>query len=268
MKLLKSYIQTHSGAAIKQLHLFCKTQDEEALHQFRVNGKKLRAVLQLLLHLYPENKKLKKLRKGFRIFFRSAGEIREQQLVQQWLKQKRLQQLITTSVSLKQVPVWQGLFVNEQKDCAELIQKLADCMKQLSDDVNEEIVFNYINLLKATVIKKLPFAATDEWHELRKQIKQLLYGYHWLSPAAQLKIFTIAAFKKSDELQDQIGQWHDLINYKSWLNTEGFYMNEDAGVQKQFARCYQLLRKEIEKSEIKLQSSIRQFAKRKTAIKK
>ena len=82
---LQKYFAQRVKNLFNHLHNFELNGDDISLHDFRVEIKKLRAVIKFLRDIYPKQK-LKKAGHLLRTIFQTAGEIREYQLMQQWLQ--------------------------------------------------------------------------------------------------------------------------------------------------------------------------------------
>src|SRR3954468_23357296 len=82
---LEKYFSQRTKNLFNHLHDFELADDEVALHDLRVEIKKLRAIIKFLRTVYPEQK-LKKPAHALRAIFQNAGEIREMQIIHQWLQ--------------------------------------------------------------------------------------------------------------------------------------------------------------------------------------
>jgi len=250
--LLKENILKNSNAAEKQLQLFAATSHPEELHQLRVHLKRIRAMLRLLLEVHPKNKQLKKERKKLRVFFAEGGDIRQLQLMNAWLVKNKFLLLEKEAASLKQLPVFIELFVHKSSANSKLLKSLKNKMIDVAEEVNDKTILEYAAMIKESLEAAMKDRKTADWHELRKNIKQLLYVYNLLPASKKLKLLTVNEVKKMDALQQQIGAWHDLLDFKTWLSKEGFYMSADKQVHTQFVKAWNLLEKQLQASEKKL----------------
>lgn len=267
MNLKQEYIQKHTHAALLHMKHFAADADEEAMHQFRVNMKKLRAVMRLVHKIEPNRRFEKKYKRKFKLLFTDAGQIRQLQLIASELKKNKYEALMLQSTSLKQLPQLISLFSEYRKQHKQLLSSFAKDLCWLASHIKERDLIDYTAVLKQTILVRIPNVTRDEWHALRKQIKQLLYIANLLQPVSQLKLLTVTEIKRYNTLQEIIGAWHDLEDYKSWLMKEGFFMSEDAVVKHAFNKVWHQLNKQIATAEKKLQSSLRQMPKPKTVVK-
>lgn len=264
MNLTQKYIQKHSEEAMLHLKQFVANADEEAMHQFRVNMKKLRAVFRVMHKIMPNKSFEKKYKKRFKLLFADGGQIRQLQLITSELKKNKLEALLQQSSSLKKLPQLELFFRDNSKKYKRFLSSYKKDLSRLAMHLNESKLSNYTSALKQTILQVKTNIVSDEWHHLRKQIKQLLYSSNLLQPASRLKVITVSEVKKFDALQETIGAWHDLEDYKTWLMNEGFFMSEDVHVKKDFNKTWHKLNKQIADAEKKVQSSLRQMPKRKT----
>src|SRR6476646_5415837 len=82
---LEKYFAQRTKNLFNHLHDFELMGDEVSLHDLRVEMKKLRAVIKFLRNIYSRQR-LKKPAHSLRAIFQQAGEIRETQIMQQWLQ--------------------------------------------------------------------------------------------------------------------------------------------------------------------------------------
>src|SRR5438045_1392804 len=82
--LLQKYFAQRVKNLFNHLHDFELNGDEQSLHDLRVEIKKLRAIIKFLSSIYHKQQ-LKRPAHLLRAIFQKAGEVRESQLLQQWL---------------------------------------------------------------------------------------------------------------------------------------------------------------------------------------
>jgi CHAD domain-containing protein len=232
---LHSYLQKQSESALAQLHAFQQTADAEAMHQFRVSLKKIHAGVVYLQSRFP---RIKKQKKRIKTVFRAGGLIREQQLRLQWLRRHRLHLLAATAGLEGKLVLHQDQFTSELPASKKELKKAFSNLLADAEMVRKQELLHYVVDLKASVLLLLQKSHAEDWHELRKQIKQLLYAVHWLEPEEQLRLLRITQLKYLDKLQEAIGAWHDLVDLKQWLTDELFFLHEHPNVRKAFGRCW------------------------------
>lgn len=268
MKLVDKYIQKHAADAQLNLKQFSVSEDVEAIHHLRVSLKKLRAVIKVIDALQSSHRFKKKQKANYKMLFTDSGEIRLIQLISKWLILNKFEVLLQYSASKKQLPQRILLFNEHVAKYDHLISSVAKKLSLLSGDLKEQQLLSYAVSIKETIMQLRANANTDNWHELRKQIKQLLYLCNMLSASSRLKMLHVAQFKVYDLLQENIGAWHDLEDFKSWLIQEGFFMSKDEELQNAFRKAWKKINLQLEAAEKKVQSSLRQKTKLNTGINK
>ncbi len=238
MNELDSYLHKQSSVATGHLQAYAQTTDSEELHQFRVAMKKINAVAVFLCTFFPKAKKNKKRLKQI---FRSAGFIREQELRLQWLRRYRLLLLAETSDLERTMQLFQAAFNQDFLSNEKQLHRSVKQLRLLAGTIRQHDLVDSVTRLKQTVVLQLEKVQPQEWHELRKQIKQMLYALHWLSPGDQLRLLPVKQVQSFDQLQEAIGAWHDLVDLKQWLSDEQFFLHTDPLVTKSFAKGWKRL---------------------------
>jgi CHAD domain-containing protein len=250
--MLKEYIRKQQKDAVHQLEHFVQSSEAEAIHQLRVCMKKLRAVYRFLSVVHPSKKLTKSYKKKFRLLFAAAGAIREKQLMKQRLTHLNADVLIATSSSFTDADEGMEQFKVHAAHHEEFISSFTHRLLELADKVKEDDLLRYCITLREQLFQNMKLSAQDNWHELRKQIKQLLYSYHWMLPLQQIKLIRVQQMQALNRLQEAIGNWHDLIDFKQWLDEEAFYFSSDKQVLASFKKVWKHLQQEIKKAEEKV----------------
>ncbi len=231
MSELKAYTGKQLQTAIEMLQAFTPGADAEIIHQLRVSLKKIKAVLVFLSTLHPE--KAKKIRKKVQVVFRAAGSVREAQLQLQWLRKKRYVHLIEAAQLEQKISEDEALLQLHKEHYQDLLASVAEDLRKLVRKVKQERVTDYAEKLKETLQQQLQHAVKEEWHALRKLIKQMLYAHHWLSEQEKLKIMPVLSYHVFDQLQEQIGAWHDMVDLQQWLTDQQFFLQHEPSVKQQ-----------------------------------
>ncbi|RFM26298.1 CHAD domain-containing protein [Deminuibacter soli] len=229
---LQKYFAQRVKNVFNHLHDFDLNGDDTSLHDFRVEMKKLRAVVKFLQQVYPKQK-LKRPAHLLRAVFQEAGEIREYQLLQQWLEKHRLkaiQEHYFPALRLEQMMMAFRLRSDHyQADFKEIIEHSAPFVASTNEILAEQYFVDLNAHLQEMTNGDLP---ATEWHELRKRIKQWLYAINWIRPEeAAEKEPSLSYYNK---LQEQIGQWHDLEMIRDSFAQKQIYLSQDIDVQKDF----------------------------------
>lgn len=247
MSELRVYVEKQTSSALHLLEQYNSASDGEVLHQLRVSLKKVKAVLDYLRTLHP--KKIKSLRKKLQIVFHAAGYLREAQLRFKWLKGKRFLFLIQHASLEQKIKEQEEFFVTQKQDHLKKLQLINDKLDEYLKETSGEALLQYALKLKEEFEETLPVAEKEDWHELRKLSKQLLYAHHWITEQDKLKVLTVSAYKKLDQLQEKIGVWHDAVDLLQWLTDGQFFLSKDKAVKEQFNKAFALVQKDIEVKE-------------------
>jgi CHAD domain-containing protein len=236
---LQKYFAQRVKNLFNHLHDFDLSADEGALHDLRVELKKLRAVIRFLQQVYSKQK-LKKPAHLLRAIFQAAGEIREYQLLLLWLRKYHLQvledQFFPASRLDEMIADFREQAPAYKNDLKEVIELTSKFVAHTNDILAEQYFTDLHAQLQEMTHAELP---AIEWHELRKLIKQWMYALNWVAPEeAAAKEPAVAYFNK---LQEQIGQWHDLEMIKEAFSQKQIYLSQDMQVQKDFALAWEKL---------------------------
>ena len=202
------------------LKAFIENGDQEELHLFRVQVKKLRAMLELLdtsSANHPLSKDFKPVRKIFKRF----GEIRSAFINLQFGQRFQFKN--------------EDFFINHlyeiekgTNEAKELGKQYLKTVKAAYDDIadglesvdNRAIVLFYKTKLYniAASLENLEF--NDELHATRKQIKTLIYNRKIAHDALEDKLLISNDYL--DKLQALIGDWHDNVLALELFSSAGF----------------------------------------------
>jgi CHAD domain-containing protein len=250
---LEKYFAQREKNLFNHLHDFETMGDEVSLHDLRVEMKKLRAIIKFLRNIYSKSR-IKKPAHILRAIFQQAGEIREYQIISQWLQKNNftiIEQTYFPTEELKQM-------IREfQKETEHLKNRLNDIIETIApfiENTNEILAEQYfidINAqLEQLCRKDLP---QTEWHELRKFIKQRIYAYNWVTRNIESEDSNFSYYQK---LQEMIGLWHDLIIIKDTFSHKQVYLSSDIEVQKDFMLAWDKLTTSLKQREKQIEDML------------
>lgn len=208
-KQLQKYIDKREEKLLHYLRSYKKKKDQEDLHQFRVEVKKMNALFYLLkrysndLDISDELKAIKKLydRAGLvRTAYLNIRMFRNnKQRDKKFFKEQNEQIKKHSEKFISEIPA----FLKDHKATFKTIRKQQEVIK------NKFILKFYKKELKKA--EKLSFRTDkpDELHKCRKKIKRLNYIYDVLPQALAKKINLNTDYLK--KLEDKIGTWHDSV---------------------------------------------------------
>lgn len=195
----EKYLSKRWKALTEQAGLFCQTLSQDALHDFRVEIKKIRAIINFLQKC-SSGKIPQTQADNLKAIFKQAGHIRSAHISRE---------LGGSSSSQGSSPEEGGFKTQAGHLCRQIHETLPDKLPvpEFRDISNQRILRSYHKK-----IKKLAFifASSDmepELHQSRKRIKSLIYLHKLLGKSLKKELNLDLVYL--DELQDVIGQWHD-----------------------------------------------------------
>jgi len=253
---LEKYLSQRIKNLFNHLHDFELKGDEVSLHDLRVEIKKLRVIIKFLRDVYPKQK-LKKPAHTLRAIFQTAGEIREMQVIQQWLQKNNftiIEQTYYPSEKLKDL-------INDFRETSDKIKndykEIIEAVSKFVHDSNKILAEQYFTDLNAQLEKQchknLP---QTEWHELRKLIKQRMYAYNWIKHESENNDSNFSYYNK---LQETIGLWHDLEIIKDSFSQKQVYLSQDIEVQKDFNLAWDKLTSDLKYREKQIEGMLSRY---------
>jgi CHAD domain-containing protein len=228
---LEKYFSQRIKNLFNHLHNFELMGDEVSLHDLRVEIKKLRAVIRFLRTVYP-GQKLKKPAHTLRAIFQNAGEIREMQIIQQWLQKNNFSIIEQTYYPAKKLKELTNDFQQNSNKLKNDYKEIIEAASKFAHETNEILAEQYFITLNAQLEKQChKNLRQTEWHELRKLIKQRIYAYNWMHHQSENEEPNFSYYNK---LQEAIGLWHDLEIIKDSFSQKQVYLSRDIEVQKDF----------------------------------
>jgi CHAD domain-containing protein len=197
------------------LKSYLDTGQQDDLHKFRVQTKKLRAVL-ILADSATGKKQLQRELKPVRQVFKKAGDIRNAHINLKLAREYKVEDDAFVLAQNKQMEDAANAFRLKGEKYTE---KLKAAHKAIEDEIkpvsDTHINQFYSEKLHAINHSLASLRLDDSLHECRKWIKILIYNYQLVAPVLQFKL-------NEDYLQDvqsAIGDWHDNILAKELFTT-------------------------------------------------
>lgn len=207
-KTEKAYFNELWDQMTDNLNGFFETGDQEKLHHFRVQVKKLRALL-VLLDMTLVKSKLSKEFKPVKKIFKHGGKIREAYINLQLGSHYELK---NDDFILNQVNHMEKEMTDFRHNAKKYLKTIKAVHDELQGDLktidDEKVNEFYKNQLEqiALALKEIQF--NDDLHNCRKKIKILMYNLK----IADKALSNLQLDKNYlDKLQDRIGDWHDTI---------------------------------------------------------
>jgi len=229
----ESALYLYYNQRVKQVfnHLleFDISSSENSLHDFRVEIKKMRAIMKFLKSVYRKQK-LKKTTRQLNSIFQEAGEIREYQLLLLWFQKHDLNIFIKKTFPVETLEEMINKFHKKVHEFKHDLKDLNDHVNEYILKTNEILAEQYVTDLSVqieTLVRKN--CPISEWHELRKIIKQWMYAINWVENGI---VTDISFYQK---LQEAIGYWHDAQVIKEILLQKKIFLSQDVELQKSFS---------------------------------
>jgi CHAD domain-containing protein len=225
-----SSLSIYYNQRVKQVfnHLleFDLSSSENSLHDFRVEIKKMKAILKFLKSVYPKSK-LKKSARQLNNVFQQAGEIREYQLLLQWFQKNELDTFQQNIFPIEMLEELVENFHHQVHQFKHDLKELTENMNEYVRATNEILAEHYVRGLYVEMDKLIRKNADfGEWHDLRKLIKQWMYAINWIEGG---KDTDISYYQK---LQEAIGYWHDADVIKEIIQQKKLFLSQDLELQK------------------------------------
>ena len=236
---IKYITNNHYRKLRKHIKRFAEDFDVEAIHEFRVEYKKLRAILRMIAReneTAGELKISKKLKKAYTI----SGSIRDLQLQQQRILEATKQEPKKPQAYLN---LLQKEINNLKPEQAEIYLEdpVAESKKKTDGSIPDEFQvtgFNSFIQKKWMSINAIIVSghfSDDNIHVIRKSLKDLFYNLK-IYKRVELDILSLSVWKGKDEkyfnqLLDELGKFQDkcmaIALLKSyWLNSLNTYNRE------------------------------------------
>jgi CHAD domain-containing protein len=192
-----------------RLKAFLETGDQEELHKFRVQIKKLRAMLLLFEKTSKENRLLKNF-KPVRNIFKYAGNIREAHTNLELSERFGLKNELFESSQQKIIDEGTAEFQSKGREFLKDIKTARQKIKKQIPKVDDSQIAAFCKKQLEQVAASLAISGfTEDMHANRKLIKILVYNYKLAGQALEGKIPFNTAYL--DKLQEAIGKWHDNL---------------------------------------------------------
>lgn len=209
----------------------CKGFEEEDIHQFRLSVKRLKALLRLLNYTGNHHAWRKSLKEVTAVY-KACGQVRMLQIHQHVLASlpatantSHLQAALKSSIEQAIIALKKAY-----KHAPKLhLKKAKRLFIKRAEQVTEKDISNYMAALKTTITTRVHEIPThpEQWHELRKRIKELKYNVGLTANTLRLPA------KLPQKADAVIGNWHDTVDTLQYMETH---------YPKRYMRIHQALR--------------------------
>lgn len=198
----------------KNLKSYLVTKEQPFLHKLRVDIKKLRALSEFIEHCdkdYDSHKSLKLIRE----IFHTAGHLRDAFVLGKLAEEFKVNKELFVSGNDKQrfhFEKLKKLFLKKSYIIADERRKAA----KKNSYIKTELLIEYIAGMRNEIIAQLKNSSPKKLHSTRREIKKLLV-LHKLYSKAEKKILPQADILFFDNIQESMGNLHDLENFRNAL---------------------------------------------------
>ena len=205
---------------LDHLQSFFETKSPVELHLFRIQIKKMKALL-LFLQTDGQAKHETGYLHSLQSIFKHAGRIRSAHINLGLLKRHRVTDPSYT-LELEHIEKKESeQFYAKRNAYIKTVKQIRKVLAEEFQDVNDKAIVNlYRRRLKQMArFFRQPETNIDKLHKTRKKIKNLLYLYRILPKKLAQKLHLNDTYL--DQLQDVIGKWHDVVMSPKLLKMEG-----------------------------------------------
>lgn len=204
----KQYLKKRTKKLLRSYHLFNEFENPEDLHKMRLEFKKISSLVTFLT-LININPKLKKQLNAIRPIFKKAGLVRMAQLN---LNLADKHELTDIEMIEMQNAVLDNHLMEFRMNYYDNTEKLSRSLKKINRGIvrisEKDIKIFYKNqiIVLADLLKSADIETV--LHECRKRIKNLIYTYRLMPTKLKNRVYLNVDYL--DEIQEEIGEWHDL----------------------------------------------------------
>lgn len=206
-KQLDAYLEKRFSDMKNQLDKFSSTGGQEELHHFRVNVKKVKAVIGLMESTGQGNIKQSDQARLKKIF-KQAGKIRTAYIELLLMKQYSLKNegyFKTQQELIKQRSID---FADKLKRHSDMLRRVKKKLLAETGNIRDKSIKRYVKSLFEKLSGLFSSNKDDnEYHKARMVLKNLLYTYELFPEKLKKKLKPDSGYL--DELQEVIGEWHD-----------------------------------------------------------
>ncbi|RZS95115.1 CHAD domain-containing protein [Cecembia calidifontis] len=203
--IYNNFLKEHLDQVSQHLSRFFESKGAEDIHQLRVNIKKIKALIQFFEHLEPDTN-YKKLFQPIRKLFKQAGEIRELQLHLIRLESLPERDEKNEKKLIAKLEKSINRFLKNKEKWDKYLNRFQENTSQIDLNFEANTLTAYFN---STLLKTNNKLRKGEFHEARMKIKIILYLKSLFTEQQQHAIRI--NFEFLDQLQEKIGNWHDLL---------------------------------------------------------
>jgi len=208
-KEAEKYLEKEWKEMNAHLKFFLEKGGQEDLHQFRVQIKKLRAMLSLIEGTSRQTGLLRDF-KPVRKIFKYAGRIRDAHINLQLSERYDLKNEVFKAGQQKIIEEGTSAFRSGGEKYIRNIKDSYRRLKKQLPKVDDNSIADFYKNQLAQIAGKLAHSNfNEEMHDNRKLIKVLVYNHKFADKAINGSLHLNSDYL--DKLQSAIGEWHDNV---------------------------------------------------------
>lgn len=257
-KILLNYFQKHRDIFLENIKTTKENFDVDAIHDFRVSVKRIRAIFRFLEKINPEKYSCRKNIKELRNLFKSSGQMRDMQVQLLLLEnyEKRL------NISLKEFTKY--LKINKKEGKKQLKKALRNFSPNILDE-NEILITKIqknkgdkklLKILQEFVKQRfveikslsLKLDSVEKTHKIRIALKETSYILNIIKQYKKAEGEANFSLKEIKQLGEILGIWHDCEVMKFHLKVFAQDNLKNLFKEKpEYKKLYKTIKKDSEK---------------------
>ena len=233
-----TYILKYLDAFKENLDKATHEYDPEAIHEYRVAVKRIRAIVRALDKIYEEPLFPENMIQPLRIMFKAGGTIRDDQvqlgLVEGLEKESGLAFPLIKDHYIKRIGDQRSSFFLESEDFDySTVDKIAHQAKEIINSLDDAYLeLNLYRRLQASMeklkLKRYDLDEPDELHNFRTRFKANGYVTEMVYHSQYSHKVSKTVYNRMKNFGQELGKWHDY--YQLWSNT-GLVFQESRNIE-------------------------------------
>jgi CHAD domain-containing protein len=241
---LRPYLGTLLADLDRHLAAYGEKQGRGSLHKFRVTAKYTRSLLRFLATRKGGGKAEKALA-DLRRIFAMAGQVREHQLLLQWMHLHRKPELARHFSAEKEYLKSVGRLLRELTGFLSRLKVHAAALDKLTGRVTADDMKDYRSgILDGFLLRLEAGILPGRWHGARKRIKTLQHLEQWPGLRLPPSKSKGAWEGKLEVFQVAVGAWHDTGDMIAWLHDRAKSVKNDPALLREWESALLLLERQ------------------------
>ena len=244
--VITGYLSKHLDVFRDNLEKAEQEYDGEAIHQYRVSVKRMRAIINALDRVYDSPMFPKKLIQPLRDMFKAGGTIRDDQV--QIILVENIEKEFGTAFPLikafyqKRIEDQRNAFFLKSVDfdfstLDDILQQIKSILEPLDDEFIEYNLYRRLHeSMEKLKGKRYDLDKPEKLHRFRTRFKENGYIAEMIYQAKHSNKITKAAYNRMKNFGQELGDWHD--HYQLWSKTALIF--QESRNMELLGECYEL----------------------------